>query len=36
MSKGKEIATGLFWVFMLTTFFMIVFDVITTIWRGML
>lgn len=36
MSKAKDIATGLFWVSMLTTFFMIVFDVVTTIWRGML
>lgn len=36
MSKAKEIATGLFWVFMFTTFAMIFFDVVTTIWRGML
>lgn len=36
MRKAKEIATGLFWVLMLTTFFMIVFDVVTTVWRGML
>lgn len=32
MSKVKEVIIALFWVFMLTSFAMIVFQVVKTIW----